>query len=280
MSINRRTMLLAAIGAAMAAASGVWWTLGPYAQRRQVVRSALLIAGASTMLNLNRALANAFSEQHPQVDIIVEQGGSLPGLIALKRGAIDIAAMSRELSDSEDQALTRSFLIAKNEIAIAVHPDSPIHALGSKQIRQIFSGEIRQWRDVGAMQGPIHLISRKKGSSSRNFMQDIVLNGDEISLAAFEVDTAPAVAERIQRDPLAVGFIALKDRDSTPLHYLDIDGVSPTRETVLSGRYPFSQPLYLVIQGTANPLARAFIDYALSSAGQKIVLAQKLISVS
>lgn len=280
MSVQRRTILLAALGAAMAAAGGAWWSMGPYAQLRQNVRRALLIAGAGSMLELNRALAKAFSLSHPQLDIIVEQGGSLPGLIALKRGAIDIAAMSRELSDVEDQALTRSFLIAKNEIAIAVHPESPLRALSSAQIRQIFSGQIKQWRDVSTMRGPIHLISRKKGSSSRQFMQDVVLGGEEIGLIAEEVETAAAVAERIGGDRFAVGFIALKDRNATPLNYLAIDDVPPTRETVLSGRYPFTQPLYLVIHGTDNALAGAFIDYALSPAGQEIVNQQKLIAVA
>ncbi|HEY6896305.1 MAG TPA: phosphate ABC transporter substrate-binding protein [Rhodocyclaceae bacterium] len=277
MDPRRRGLLLGLGGLGAAAAGGAWWAFGT---ARDNARPALLIAGASAMLKLNQALAQGYAKLNSKLDIVVEQGGSLPGLIALKRGAIDIAAMSRDLEDAEDDALTRSYLVAKNEIAIAVHPDSPLRNLSRAQVRAVFAGEIRNWNTLGGPSGEIRVISRKPDSSSRLFVQEVVLAGDDIRLDAHEADSAADAARLIAADPHAIGFIGLKDRDATPLNYLAVDGVAPVRTTVLSGRYPFSQPLHLVLYGEANRDSRAFVEFAMSSAGQAIVAAQHLIPVA
>jgi phosphate transport system substrate-binding protein len=271
---KRRNLLLGFGGLGIAAAGGAWWAFG---SERKNARPALLIAGASAMLKLNQALAQGYAKLNNKLDVVVEQGGSLPGLIALKRGAIDIAAMSRDLEDAEDDALTRSYLVAKNEIAIAAHPGSPLRNLSRAQVRAVFSGEIRNWSAVGGPDGEIRVISRKPDSSSRLFMQEVVLAGDDIRLDAREADSAADATRLIAADPQAIGFIGLKDRDATRLNYLAVDGVAPNRTTVLSGRYPFSQPLHLVLYGEANRESRAFVEFATSAAGQAIVAAQHLI---
>lgn len=260
--------------------------LGWYArllQRRASLQTSLLIAGAGTMLELNKALAKAFSARNPTVDIVVDQGGSLSGLIALKRGAIDVAAMSRDLSDSEDDWSTRSLLVAKNEIAFAVHPDSPLSNITRSQLKAIYTGEISRWSQVGGADAPIRVLSRKTPSTSRNFVEEVVLEGQDIRLDSVELDSAALMVEKIRGDRQAIGFIALKDRGESagrPLRYLKVDGVEPERITVLSGRYPFTQPLYLVLHGEAVEPARRFVEFALSPEGQRIVVAQNLIAVA
>ncbi len=276
--ISRRALLssLGTLGIA-ASATGWWWlNWRPYA----TLRSALLVAGANAMLDLNRALAAEFVRTRPLVDVAVEQGGSLAGLIAVQRDAIDVAAMARELNESEDSPHTRSYLVAKNEIAVAVHPQSPLRNLSAQQVRAIFMGTITDWQAVGGPQAPIHVVSRALGSSSRQFLQDLVLQGEDFTLKALEVGSASEMAKEIAADPLAVGYVALKDRDATPLNYLAIDGVPATRTTVLSGRYRFTQPLFLVVHGDTSPTAQAFVAFALSPQGQAIVARQHLFPVA
>lgn len=280
---NRRRVIGVTAGAAVVTASGLGWYANSYLSRGPGQSASLLVAGASTMLKLNRALAKAYSAHHPNIDIVVDQGGSLSGLIALKRGAIDIAAMSRDLSSSEDDWSTQSRLVAKNEIAFAVHPDSPLRNITRAQLKAIYSGEVSRWSQVGGPDAPIHIFSRKKPSTSRKFVEEIVLGGLDIRLDAIELESAKIMAEKIREDHLAVGFIALKDRTESPgqpLRYLEVDGVKPERITVLSGRYPFTQPLYLVLHGRATEPARRFVDFALAPEGQRIVVAQSLVAVA
>lgn len=276
---TQRRILLASLGTLGIAASATgWWWLRqrPHA----ALRASLLIAGANTMLDLNRALTQEFTRNHPMVDVAVEQGGSLAGLIAVQRGAIDVAAMSRELSEAEDSPRTRSYLVAKNDIAIAVHPQSPLRNLSAQQVRAILMGEITEWQAVGGPPGAIRVVSRAPGSSSRQFLQELVLQGEDFTLQALEVESAKEMAKEIAADPLAIGYVALKDRDATPLNYLSIDGVPATRTTVLSGRYRFTQPLFFVVYGDASPTAQAFVQFALSPRGQAIVAEQHLFPVA
>jgi phosphate transport system substrate-binding protein len=275
----QRRLLLASLGTLgiAASATGWWWR---HQRPHAALRASLLVAGANAMLDLNRALATEFARTRPMVDVAVEQGGSLAGLIALQRGAIDVAAMSRELSEAEDSPRTRSYLVAKNDIAIAVHPQSPLRNLSAEQVRAIFMGEITEWQTVGGPAAPIRVVSRAPGSSSRQFLQELVLQGEDFTLQALEVGSAKEMAKEIAADPLAIGYVALKDRDATPLTYLSIDGVPATRTTVLSARYRFTQPLYLVVYGDVGPTAQAFIDFALGAEGQAIVASQHLFPVA
>lgn len=278
MHLPRRT-LLAALGTLGIAASATgWWWLNQ--RPHTALRATLLVAGANAMLDLNRALASEFAHAHARVDVAVEQGGSLAGLIAVQRGAIDVAAMSRELSEVEDSPRTRSYLVAKNDIAIAVHPESPLRNLTAAQVRAIFTGEVTDWQAVGGPRASIRVVSRAKGSSSRQFMQDLALQGEDFTLQALEVDSAKEMVQEIAADPLAIGYVALKDRNSTPIGYLTIDDVPATRATVLSGRYRYTQPLYLVVYGDVSPTAQAFLDFALGPQGQAIVAQQHLFPVA
>ena len=275
----QRRALLASLGTlGLVASTAGWWWLGRRPQA--TLRSALLVAGANAMLDLNRALSEQFVRTHPLVDVAVEQGGSLAGLIAVQRGAIDVAAMSRNLSEPEDSPRTRSYLVAKNDIAIALHPQSPLRNLSAEQVRAIFMGEITNWQAVGGPRANIRVVSRAPGSSSRQFLQELVLNGEDFTLNALEVASAHDMTKEIAADPLAIGYVALKDRDATPLNYVSINGVPATRTTVLSGRYRFTQPLFLVVYGDASPTAQAFVQFALSPQGQAIVAEQHLFPVA
>ncbi len=277
MNFSRRRLLWGVPVLVGAVATALWWR-----ERQKILRvsPSLLIAGASTMLALNRALLDAFAKQHPEIQTVLESGGSLAGLIALKRGAIDVAAMSRELQDEEDSARVHAFLIAKNEISIAVHPSSPLKNLSRAQISDVFSGKISNWQLLGGANAPIRVMSRNEGSSSRKFLQDVVLAGEDIALTAQSFESAAQLAQAVAADANAIGYVALKDRTAAAVKYLSVDDVPANRSTVLSGRYPLSQPLYLGLYGDDNPAARSFVAFARSPQGQAIVAAAQLIPVT
>lgn len=273
--MNRRSLLLA-LAAAPVVAGGMSFRW----QSTKEGRQALLIAGASAMFWLNQELAKEFIKSNPSIDVVVEKGGSLPGLIALKRGAIDLAAMDRDLTVAEDDLGTRNFLIARSNVTIVVNKKSPIKSLSSEQIRALFAGDMTNWKQAGGPDAPVHVISRTRGSTARQFVEDVVLSGSDITVAAREVQKAGQLIEQVAADPYAIGYLTLKDKElGGEVAYLAVDGVAASRATILSGRYPYTHSLYLLLYGDKQGAAADFVAFARSPAGQKIVEQQRLMSV-
>lgn len=274
--MNRRNLLLALAASVFATNSAAFdWALPTRKGRRS-----LLIAGSGTMLALNKALAAAFFKSHPLIDMVVEKGGSLAGLIALKRGAIDVGAMSRDLTVAEDEFNIRGFLVAKNEVSIVVNRRLPITSLFREQIRAIFNGKITNWKQAGGPDAPVRVISLMQGSTSRQFIEDVVLGGHDIIASAREAGSAKELSAIVAADPFAIGYISLKDHEGVAdVPSIAVDGVTASRATIISERYPYTQPLFLLLYGDKPGPAADFVAFARSPAGQKIVEQQGLVSV-
>lgn len=278
--MNRRDILLALAfaGTGAGASLGGVKLRWPFATRAE--HPSLLIAGSSTMYALNQAWAAGFFVSHPAVDITIEKGGSLPALIALKRGAIDLAAMERDVTVAEDDMHIRNFLVARSDISIAVNSKLPITSLSTQQIRALLSGAAANWKQVGGPDAPVHVISRVRGSTTRQFVEEIVLDGDDITPTAQELDSTRLLAERVAADPFALGYVSLKDRVGiAKVSYLAVDGIPASRATILSSRYPYTHSLYLVLNSDQQGPAADFVAFVRSAAGQKIVERQNLVPV-
>lgn len=275
---SRRRLLTLAVGSTAASSVHALPGLDFWPFSRRAAREPLLIAGSGTMGELSAALAEAFVKRNPHVDVVVEHGGSLSALIALKRGSVDVAAMSRDLRDLDDQKDVRNFLVARNGVGVVVHARSPLRNLGSAQLRSVFDGTVRNWNVMGGPSQPVQVVTRKRGTPARQFVEEVVLGGGDIAPGALEMDTPEQVVQAVQANPAAIGFILLKDlRDTDQVRLLDVDGIPAKRETILSGRYPLTQSLYYVVTGNANSLAHRFVAFACSPQGQTIVDAQHLV---
>lgn len=269
MSPTRRHIVIGAGAgiAGVAAAGGGWWL---YQQHSLRVPQSLLVAGSGSMYRLTRALGDRFAKLHPDVALVVQSGGSLAGLLAVRHGTIDVAAMSRDLTEAEDTPNARSHLVALKEIAIVVHPASAVSGLDKAQLRSIFTGEITNWKAVGGPNATINVVSRLDGSSALRFLEEELLDGEEIAVNARTLAHGQQVAEAVAADKNAIGFMSMNEETKTPLRRLAIDGVLPTRATILSGRYPLTQPMHLVLYGKPSKAASDFVAFALSPEGQAI----------
>lgn len=280
--MNRRNVLIALAASVTAIAGGsassvhaFQWSLQPKNGRKS-----LLIGGAGAMVPLNKALAAEFMKGNPLVDVVIEKGGSLQGLIAARRGAIDLAAMTRDLSDAEDDISAHEFLIARGSVGIIVNRVSPIKGLSQKQIRSLLTGETTNWKMVGGPDAPVNVVSRMRGSTTRQFVEEVLLGGGDVASSAKELETARLLSESVAADPWAIGYIASKHSEGiADVATLIVDGITASRGTVLSGRYPYTHSFNLLIYGEQSGTRFDFIRYARSPAGQKIVEQQGLISV-
>ena len=264
--MNKRATLwaLAAIPAAAGYACLSWGG--------QAAADALLIAAPDSLAPLNAELSQAFRQAHGAADAWIEPGSALPALLALEHGAIDVAMIDRELSTAEDGPGRFSYLIARRAVAIVTNAALPITALSTDQVRALFAGAIGNWEELGAPPAAVRPFTHPRGSRHSACFDHIVLGDAEVSAEANEVADPRAMVRQVASDPAAIGYLPLAASDAAAgLHALAIDGVRATRATVLSGRYGLVQSLHLVIQGDALPVARAFVAFVRSNAGQDIV---------
>ena len=245
---------------------------------KQAKQETLLVAGSSTILPYMEKLKAGFAKTHPNYIIEAQGGGSTAGLIAVRRGAIDLATMSREVRRDEDDPYTRDYLVGKDAVAIVVHPANPVANLSKEQLRGIFDGSIANWRQVGGEDAPILVVGRKAGSTTRKAVDEMVLDGLDFAKSAINAESAEAVAKRVAENPSAIGYLALKDLQKT-VRAVDVAGVPVARETILSGRYLLSRDFYLVLYDKPKPAVQKFIDYVMGKEGQGILEHEGLIRV-
>lgn len=245
----------------------------------------IIVAGSSTFSVYSVKLAKAFAKTNPNLHVVCDGGGSIAGLVAVKRGAINIAAMSRDIDRDQDDEYTRSYLIAKDAIAIAVHRSNPIHNLSIDQARDIFSGKTKYWIELGGASNEIVVVSRKKGSKTRQGIEDLVMGGHTINKNAIETDSPGKVIEVLKNDLNAVGYVTLNDLDPE-IKILAIDNIIMDKTTALSGRYPLSRSFYYVLYESPDCInvkqkesTRAFLNFALSNQGQDIIEQEGLLRV-
>lgn len=235
-------------------------------------RAQLLVSGAAAMMPLARALTQAFMRERPEVGVIVQAGGSMPAYIAAIRGAIDVAAMTRALSDEEDDAGTRQYLVARADLRIVVHPDTGIADLTRAQVRAAFAGEVRNWRALGGPDRPLNVHAHARGAVARRDAEQLLLDGGEFDVDAREYDNDAALLAALALDPGGIGYLDGHARaGSLGATTLAVGGVLPTRATVLTGRYPYAHSFHLLLHGDTAGDAGDFVRFARGTAGQAIV---------
>jgi len=236
----------------------------------------LVLTGSTTVLPIAQLCAEKFMDQHPDVNISVRGGGSGVGIAALIDGTCDIAMASRpmktkELKSARGKGINPlATVIAKDGIAIIVHPSNPLSEITLAQLKDIYTGKISNWKDVGGKPGKIVVISRDVASGTFEVFKKIVLKGAKTRADALMLASNKAVATTVEKTPGAIGYVGL-GYISSKVKALAVDGVEPTKETVVSGKYKLARPLYLCTDGKPTGLAKEFIDFVLSSEGQKIV---------
>jgi phosphate transport system substrate-binding protein len=272
--MHRRRACIALAGA------GVLATVGCTGGGPDPARRSLLVGGASAMLPLARALAAGFLQGRDEPAIVVEQGGSLPAYIAASRGAIDVAAMTRTLSNDEDDAGARQYLVARDDIGVVVHPALPVRALTRAQVRAVFAGEIANWRALGGPDAPVTVYAHPRGATARRSAEYLLLDGGDVAVDARECANDAALAAAVASDPTAIAYLDGRARaNAGQVAPVAVDGVSPTPATVLSGRYPFTHSFHLLLHGAPDGPRAEFVQFARSAAGQAIVARLGLVAV-
>jgi phosphate transport system substrate-binding protein len=237
----------------------------------------LLVAGSTTMQRVLTHIVAEFAKREPGINIVNEAGGAAAGIIALKRGAIDVATLSRDLTKDEDDGRIRDYLIARDGLAIILNPANPIANLTVAQLRQIYTQQVTSWKALGGPDAKIEILTRDSTVQVQRSLRDIVLHGAPLPPGR-EVSSRDEMIEAVKTAPNAIGFVSLRGMDPS-VKALTINGVAMTRLTILSGRYPLSRSFYLVLYGLSAPAAEKLVTFARSADGQAILAEDGLIPV-
>lgn len=239
----------------------------------------VVIAGSTSVQPLSETMAETYMENNPDVTIEVQGGGSGQGIKSIEEGIADIGSLSREVKDEEKGAVGEEFVIAKDGVAVVVNSDVNVENLTMDQIMKIYTGEIKNWSEVGGASADITVVTREEGSGTRGAFTELtgVLTKDD---AGNETDNTTkdalvqpstgAVKETVAKTPNSIGYVSLGALDET-VKAVKVEGVEATVDTVLSGEYKIQRPFVYVVGSEMSDAAKAFIDFALSEEGQKIV---------
>jgi phosphate transport system substrate-binding protein len=229
----------------------------------------LEIAGSTSMQPLLEELAGAYTARYDYVSIDIQGRGTRLGLEALRDGATDIALASRELASEEGEGL-EGVVIAHDAIAVLVNEGNPVQSLTIEQVRDLFSGDIVAWSEVGGEEEDVQVLSREDGSGTRQAFEESVMQGRRVTLTAIVVPGNSAVGDFVAENVATIGYASSV---GVPLgaRALSIDGAAPDLQALTQGEYPLTRPFVLVTAQNPGEDVQAFVDFVLSPAGQVIV---------
>lgn len=234
----------------------------------QLPASRLLLTGSTTMAPLMMEVARRFQTLHPAIQIEVQMGGSGRGVSDTRQGKADIGMVSRALGETERDLYGIS--IARDGVAVIVHKDNPVTSLSDRQLLDIYSGKIANWRQVGGRDAPMQVLAAPlEGGSSELISQYLRIPYDQIKAQRRIAANADRIAA-VSADPHAIIWTSVGEaerevRVGVPIKLLAVGGVAASSKNVRSGDYPLSRPLTLVSRGTPTGAARVFIEFCASS---------------
>ncbi|UCC89234.1 MAG: PstS family phosphate ABC transporter substrate-binding protein [Anaerolineales bacterium] len=243
--------------------------------------------GSDTLVNLALAWAEEYMGLHPEVRISVTGGGSGTGIAAMINGTVDIANASRamkseEIGDAQANGINPiEFVVARDAIAVVVHPSNPVDRLSLAQISDIYTRKITNWSQLGGEDRPIVLLSRESNSGTYvYFLENVIRLGEKESDLLFSPDTllmpsSEGISTEVRQNPNAIGYDGLGyvTHDQKMLAVaLDASGpyVLPSVESVNDGSYPISRPLYMYTAGEPAGMVKVYMDWILGP-GQDLV---------
>lgn len=242
----------------------------------------ITIKGSDTLLPLAQRLAEEFMAINPDVMISVTGGGSGVGIAALIDGTTDIADASRAIKDEEKtQAEEKGISPVENKVAddglsVIVNPKLGITQLTIAQVKDIYTGKVKNWSEVGGPDLQVVAITRDNSSGTYTYFKEEVLDDEEYRADALTEPSNGNIVKNVGQTEGAIGYVGLAYLNDSvvALGIASEDGgayVKPSVATVQDGSYPISRPLFMYTNGEPADVLKAFIDYAVSADGQKIV---------
>jgi phosphate transport system substrate-binding protein len=236
--------------------------------------TAVIVAGSTSVQPYVEMLAEEYKGLYDK-NADVQGGGSSAGIQAVESGIADIGMSSRALRESEWQTLW-SVEIARDGLAIIIHPENPVKDLTIREIQGIYTGEIDNWRALGGTDAKIHVFAREEGSGTRSAFEELVMSEKRVTLKAMVMNSNGAVRQSISADKNSIGFISLGLVDDT-VSAISLNGTEASWANVMDGEYALFRSFLFVTREEPEGDAKQFIDFVLSPGGQRLLTDEGLI---
>lgn len=231
------------------------------------------IAGGTAHIPVMKGAAKQIMEANPDIRITVAGGGSGVGVQKVGEGLAQIGNTGRPIKEKEIKNYgLETFPFAIDGVAAAVNPANPVASLTKAQMKDIFSGKIRNWKEIGGKDAPITLYVREDGSGTRETFEDRGLDKGTSAPSANVVNSNGAMKTAIAQDPNAIGYVGIGHLDNS-IRGIAVDGKTPTQVNAANGSYPITRLLYMNTKGKPQGIVKAFVDYIYSPAGAELIKA-------
>ncbi|MEG0180884.1 MAG: phosphate ABC transporter substrate-binding protein [Clostridium sp.] len=238
------------------------------------------ISGSTSVGPLIEKEAEAYKSVDSKVSVEINQLGSSAGIKDAINGVAEIGMASRDLKDEEKSAGLKETKVAVDGIGIITHKNNEVKSLTMDQIKDIYTGKITNWKDVGGKDAPIVVVSREDGSGTRDAFQEIVgYDSTELTKEAQISDGNGNIKSTVAGNENAIGYTSFSYLDDS-ISSVKVDGVDPTPANAKSGDYKLSRPFLLVYkEASLTENGKKFVDFILSEEGQKIVAEDGLVTL-
>ncbi len=243
----------------------------------------ITVKGSDTLVILAQKWAEVYMSQHTDVKIQVSGGGSGIGFAALQNQTTDLCDASRKIKAAELQkcivafnARPTEYKVALDGLSVYVNPENSLKELTLDQVGGIFTGKIKNWKEVGGPDAPITVYSRENSSGTYEFFKEHVLKGKDFAASAQTMPGTAAIVQAVMKDKNGIGYggaayggssklLAIKKTDASP-------AISPTEETVMNGTYPIWRHLFVYVDPAKDKgEIAAYLSWIRSDDGQKYV---------
>jgi phosphate transport system substrate-binding protein len=244
--------------------------------RTQTQKDGDVVLAGSTSI---QPFAEHWAEAYHDGRVTVQAGGSTAGIKAAHDGTANFGMSSRQLHPEESSGLVQT-VVARDGIAVIVHASNPVQALTMTQLRTIYAGEVRNWRDVGGIDAAITVITREEGSGTRDTFQELVMGTNaHIARDALVTAYSGGLRKMVAEDPHAIGYVTFSQLNAL-VHPLALDGVLPTEATIRDTTYRLQRPFLFLTRGAPTGASAKFLEFVLSSVGQSIARSEGLAPVA
>jgi len=259
--MKKYLLLLAALAAASSA----------FAQK-------LVIKGSDTLgAKLVPTLAEDYKATHPGVSFEIAAEGSTTGIAAIIDGTAQIGMSSRRAKATEVSAAQakgvnmKPTIVAFDGIGVILNAGNPVTQLTKRQVEQIFAGDITDWSAVGGNAGKISLYTRNTSSGTYQDFKDLAMNKRDYASSSQKMAGNEQIASEVGKNPSGIGYVGLAYLKADGIKTASIEGTLPTKESVLSKKYPYARPTFYYTNGEPTGEAAKFVEFTLSAEGRKIV---------
>jgi phosphate transport system substrate-binding protein len=263
---------IATAGAALA-------SIAPFVTAAQA--APVTIKGSDTMVILGQRWAEEYMGKHPDAQIQVTGGGSGTGISALINGTTDICQSSRSMKPAEKAKLRDRYsttgvevVVARDGLAVYVHASNPLTEITMPQLKDIFTGKVTNWKDIGGPDARIIVYSRENSSGTYVFFKEHVLEGRDFSPRAQTMPGTASVVNAVSKEKFGIGYGGAAYAKGIKILKVKKDaaspGIMPDLKTVTDGTYALARPLFFYLKSAPSGDIKSFVDFVLSGDGQAV----------